>query len=193
MVARTPNLNAHKHWGRQLLGGCTALLTLIALSGCGGGGGGSSDTSGTPGTPAPAQQASVTTADNFTFMVSEDKDNIAVGQSVTIKAVLVNNTGSPISGEFAGNNYYLPTLDPLLSLNTLVEDSSLHGINLDGSPASPYTVTMFVPVTLKPGQSLVSTRVYTFTRADTYTVNYVLQNHQIDGFTETKKLTITVH
>ena len=136
----------------------TAALAAPLLGGCGGGGGGTPNT-GAPIVPAPAQQASITTADHFTLMVSEDKDNVSVGQSVTVKTELVNNTSSAISGEFAGNAYYLPTLDPLLALNTLVEDSGQHGVNLDGSPAGIYTLTMFVPVTLNPGQSLVSTRV----------------------------------
>lgn len=170
------------------------LCLLPILSGCGGGGGSSSASSGgTVPAPDPALQASITKSDNFTSTVSIDKNDIRVGQSVTVKTVLSNNTKSVLYGEFAGDDYALPTLDPILFKATMVEDSQKHGINEDGSPAMIYSPLLNVPVTLGPGQSISSTRVYTFTRADTYTVAAILKDHFVNDFTIVGPLTVIVH
>lgn len=187
-----------KHPFSPMLLGLVLLSLPVFLSGCGGGGS-SSSSAGTPtnggtGTiPDPALQASVTKSDDFTFTLIIDKNDISVGQSVTVKTVLSNTTKKTLYGEFAGDAYYLPTLDPILFKDTIVRDSQQHGINEDGSLSTPYTVLLNVPVTLSPGQSISSTRVYTFTRADTYIAYPGLKDHFVDGFTQAGPLKIVVH
>ena len=178
-------------------GGTVHLLALsfsLALSGCGGGGGTSSMTAPS----GPALQASVSEPDHLTFSVTADKATAAVGEPVTLHIALSNNTSDTITGTFAGDSSGSPTLDPLLFKNTIAQDSAGHYISTDGSTDLPVSKLVRVSVSLAPGQSLSSTLVYTFTRADTYAVSPVVANvayptYFPGGYVSAGPLTITVH
>lgn len=187
----------------RTISGTGTLLALSAslfLSGCGGGGGNTSTTStgSTPTGPTPAQQSSVTEPDNLTFSVTEDKASVAVGEPVTLHITLANNTSASIAGTFASDAYGFNTLDPLLFKNSIVQDAEGHYISANGSTDSPASKLYNVPVTLLPGQSFAATLVYTFTRADTYTVSPGVANptypyYATPSYKSAGPLTVTVH
>ena len=186
-----------KFWDRTTVVSVRALVALslgVLTCGCGGGGGGGSSA---PAGPTPAQQSTVQEPDGLTFSVSEDKAVAAMGEPVTLHIVLANKTPATITGTFAGNSYGFTTLDPLLFENSIVFDSEGHDIGTDGNTTLPASKGDRVPLTLAPGQSFVATLVYTFTRADTYTVSPAVSNLMYQSFSAVNyknagPLTITV-
>lgn len=134
----------------------------------------------------------------MTFSVSEDKTTAAVGEPVTLHIALTNNTSSTIMGTFATASYGFTALDPLLFENSIVQDSKGKYIATNGSTDLPASKSDVVPVTFAPGQSFAATLVYTFTRADTYTVqpsvaNLAYQSFSAESYKNPGPLTITVH
>ena len=173
-----------------------AVVCFLALlsSGCGGSGSGNLSGGSTPAVPAPAQQASSTSLHNLTFSVTEDKSTAAIGEPVTIHIALTNHTSGFIFANYAGFSNGSYTLDPLLFRTILVQDSSGHYINFDGS-----TITTMVSPTLRlatsfaPGQSYDTTLMYTFNRADTYTITATTRDLDLPDFSRAGPLTVTVH
>lgn len=134
----------------------------------------------------------------MTFSVTDALSSVTVGEPVTLHITLSNNTSSTITGTFATDSYTFTTLDPLLFENSIVQDSEGHSISTNGSTDFPASKPDRVLVTLNRGQSFAATLIYTFTRADTYTVspgvaNLAYPSYATPSYKSAGPLTITVH
>ena len=139
--------------------GLTAFGAVLA--GCGGGGNASA-----------GQSASVTLPDGLTLTLTEDKSRAAVGEKVTFRSRLRNDTGAPISTTYEG--YGTPSSSsagnsPLLQYINVADTAGM-GVGEDGLLyfPPPLPPPHDEHITLQPGQAFVVTQTYTFRRADTY-------------------------
>lgn len=180
---------------RTVYGGAGVLACALALAASGCGGGSSAPT---------GAQSSVTLADHLKLALSEDRTSASVGDKVTYQLTLTNPTAAAITSTYAVQDPMAPSLEPLVNRGEgfLVKDGDGQEINYDGSTILTESSAHGVPapltrdgitITLQPGQTLSSTKVYTFMHPSVYTTTFALQKTDESLTSAAGPLTVTVH
>ena len=161
-------------------------LTLASLlfAGCGGGGGGGNGSGGgsgnNGGSGGGTLSVSAIEANGLTATLSEDKNTVSVGGTVTYTMTLANKTASAVLIQFSAST---PTQPPAA---VVVRDAAGNLVFTPVPPAPPLDT-----LSLGPGQALtVSQAVAAFSAAGTYSAKATFS----DGpGTTIGPLTVTAH